>query len=51
MIVLWPWLTVSEEFYYFSQDNEITEQLELNQFLRLKHLEERYGIRLDGNYS
>lgn len=51
MITLWPWLTVSEEFYYFSQDNEMIEQVELDQFLRLKYLEERYGVRLDERYS
>ena len=34
MITLWPWLTVSEEFYYFSQNNEMTELAELDQFLR-----------------
>jgi hypothetical protein len=47
MITLWPWLTVSKEFYYFSQNNEMLEQVELDQFLRLKYLEERYGVRLD----
>lgn len=51
MITLWPWLTVSKEFYYFSQDNEMIEQVELDQFLRLKYLEERYGVRLDERYS
>jgi hypothetical protein len=51
MITLWPWLTVSEEFYYFSQNNEMTELAELDQFLRLKYLEERYGVRLDERYS
>lgn len=51
MITLWPWLTVSKEFYYFSQDNEMIEQAELDQFLRLKYLEERYGVRLDERYS
>ena len=25
MITLWPWLTVSKEFYYFSQNNEMIE--------------------------
>ena len=51
MITLWPWLTVSKEFYYFSQNNEMIEQAELDQFLRLKYLEERYGVRLDERYS
>ena len=51
MITLWPWLTVSKEFYYFSQNNEMTELAELDQFLRLKYLEERYGVRLDERYS
>lgn len=50
MITLWPWLTVSKEFYYFSQNNEMIEQAELDQFLRLKYLEERYGVRLDERY-
>lgn len=47
MITLWPWLAVSKEFYYFCQDYEILEQAELDQFLRLKYLEERYGVILD----
>jgi len=47
MITSWPWLPVSKEFYYFSQNNEMLEQVELDQFLRLKYLEEKYGVRLD----